>query len=373
MREALIVALFGFLSAVAVYAMLAFLRIRRKGEKGTVFLPKIVLIIGMISSLLMLSLALWTAFSGKELWVCVEFAALFLLASSLIIAQLNCRVFYDQDSFTVQNFFGVRRTYAYGDITAIRKGHTDTYLYVGKRRVTVEALRVGGKEFLAFARKQYRILHDGNAIPKKTKVRFDLFNGHIDNPTEFLVVYILGEVLVVLALIAALIYTFAPVSTKNAEQMQVCLQYFGRDEKDKQLVLMEEGGTLYYVPNIIDESSYKESIKEVCDGDTPLDIYAKKYTPEDRAAYYVIQSVQVEGREILSIADVQRMHRQEYIPLVIVAAVFTVLWSAIICLSIIVGRNPNKYGKQVVRLFFKDGYVKYDLEKQKVYRMKKGG
>ena len=45
--------------------------------------------------------------------------------------------------------------------------------------------------------------------------------------------------------------------------------------------------------------------------------------------------------------------------LVIIAAVMCLAWGALVAFSIIIGRNPKRFSKRVIRLFFKDGYVKY--------------
>lgn len=44
---------------------------------------------------------------------------------------------------------------------------------------------------------------------------------------------------------------------------------------------------------------------------------------------------------------------------IIIAIVIDVICALYIAMTIIVGRNPQKFGKRFVRLFFKEGYVRY--------------
>ena len=45
--------------------------------------------------------------------------------------------------------------------------------------------------------------------------------------------------------------------------------------------------------------------------------------------------------------------------MILLPIAFAVIWGVLVVGSIIVGRDPKKYGKRIVRLFFKDGYVRY--------------
>ena len=45
--------------------------------------------------------------------------------------------------------------------------------------------------------------------------------------------------------------------------------------------------------------------------------------------------------------------------LVVFVAGLCLVWGAFVVCSIIEGRNPRKFSKRFVRLFFKDGYIKY--------------
>lgn len=37
--------------------------------------------------------------------------------------------------------------------------------------------------------------------------------------------------------------------------------------------------------------------------------------------------------------------------------IFFVLWSAFVVASVVIGRNPKKYSKRMIRFFFQDGYT----------------
>ena len=85
------------------------------------------------------------------------------LGATLIIAFANCRISYDEDGFVAKNFFGVKRKFTYDQVTAIKENMHEDYIYVGKRRVMIDEFSVGGKEFIAYVKKRYRTLHNGQA------------------------------------------------------------------------------------------------------------------------------------------------------------------------------------------------------------------
>ena len=125
------------------------------------------------------------------------------LGGDIILGYFNCRVAYREEDFTVRNFWGVKRTYIYDQITGIQgtaKSRT-IRLHVGGKVVKLEDFAVGREQFLSFAKKQYRKGHNGEAIPVLPPKK-DLFNGNVENPVD----QIAGYVIVTLVLLAALVF-----------------------------------------------------------------------------------------------------------------------------------------------------------------------
>lgn len=54
-----------------------------------------------------------------------------------------------------------------------------------------------------------------------------------------------------------------------------------------------------------------------------------------------------------------RLRREHSKPVMIISSAIGVLLVAYIAGTIIVGRNPRKFGKKIVAIFFKDGYIRY--------------
>ena len=119
--EYVIIGLSFFLIPIIMSGIVAFLRQPKKREKGKVCLPKSLVIIGLIASLVFLIPAFIIAFSDEPIWESIFFFAFSLLGITLIIAFINCRISYDEDGFVVKSFFGIKRHFTYGQITGIKE------------------------------------------------------------------------------------------------------------------------------------------------------------------------------------------------------------------------------------------------------------
>ncbi len=342
---------------IIVHGVLALISMPKKAEKGKVYCSKFFAVLGVICSILFLIPTLITAFLNESVWLTLIFFAFSLLSATLIIAFINCRITYDEDSFVVKNFFGIKRRYTYDQITAIRKEMRDVCFYIGKRKVNVDGFMVGGNEFVAFAKKRYRSLHQGRAIPDIHKVKYDLFNGNVYNPGEFLFVLILGSLLGLASTVLAVWYTFFyTYSTDNTLQQQVIFEECTLSGEE---MILKSADEQIYKIDLIDDQSFISEMESLSDGKTSVTVYSRAITPSDEEDYYWVRAIFCGDEYLLSFDKVNEMHRQEYWPLVLIAAILAVGMASTVTGTIIVGRNPKKYGKKIVKLFFKDGYVKY--------------
>ena len=119
-----------------------------------------------------------------------------LLGAGFIIAFINCRISYDEDGFVARNFFGAKRRFTYDQLTAIKENMREAYLYNGERKVLIDELSVGGRDFITYAKKRYRTIHNGQALPKIKKSKRDIFNGNVEDAAGFIFAYILMSVLI---------------------------------------------------------------------------------------------------------------------------------------------------------------------------------
>lgn len=133
-------------------------------DEQTVILPKFFLVVGIVCSSMFLLLFLYSLFRlamGKAaIWLVFS-----LLSVSVVIAYINCRISFDEAYFTAWDFWGAKHTYNYVDITAMQGKEGTVKLYIGNHVVRINGFAVGKRQFISFAKKQYRKAHDGTAIP----------------------------------------------------------------------------------------------------------------------------------------------------------------------------------------------------------------
>ena len=324
-------------------------------KKHKVYLPKLLLALGLVSSTVFLVPTLITAFSYEPLWVTVGFSLFSLLGASLIIAFINCRISYDENGFSAKNFFGIRKSFTYEQVTAIKENMRETYIYIGKRRVMIDEISIGGSEFVTFVKNKYRKLHKGQPLPKIPKNKHDIFNGNVNDTAGFVAGYIIMGVFI-LAFAVFCVWHVYFSSNANTVEQQLTFIHYAIDDND--VILYPTDGQLYKI-RFTDNQFNKDAVKSVCDGKTPVTVYSKKVTPDDEDDYFSVKAIFVEDTCILSFEETERLHIQEYKPLVFVPLVMAAVWGPFVVLSIMTGRNPKKFSKRIVKLFFKDGYVKY--------------
>lgn len=349
------------LISVVVNGILRYLRENKQAEYGKVHLPKLIGVLGMGASVLFLIPTVITAFTEDSLGLSFFFFLFSMLSASLIVGYVNCRISYDEEGFVAKSFFGIKRKYTYDQVTAIKENTHESYLYVGKRRVMVDEFSIGGKEFIKLVKKKYRTMHNGESLPKIYKTKHDIFNGHVRDSGQFLAVYILLGVICLGLLIFSIVYAyFSPASANNTVKQSV--SFVSCDVSNDTVILTSADRQIYKI-RFIDDRFDTESIRSICDGKSIVTAYSKEMTPEDADPYYSIRAIETQGHFLLSFAETERLHRQENTMLVLFMAGMCLIWGAVVAFSIIVGRNPQKFSKRFVRLFFKDGYIRYDIPK----------
>ena len=351
-----ILAASALLAVLFVAGIISAIYARNRSDRGRVYLPGLFAWIGGICGGLFLVPTLIVLLGTDESpWLSFAFLCFSMLGGSLSLAHLNCRITYDEESFTHKNFLGIKRTYAYTEITGIREKNHEDILYLGRRRAMIDEFSVGGTEFLLMAKKRYRALNGGRAIPEVKSKRKDVFNGHVDDAGGLIFVYILigGLFAGFLGFMVTYVY-FMPPTAETCERMEMVFDYW--DGNDSSLALHPGEGTLCRLRDL-DGSVDPEPIKAICDGQTPVTVYVDLIKPDDGEPFYDVRALAVDGQYLFSFEDARRIHRKEGLPLVLIAAGFAVLWAVFVFFSIRVGRNPERYSKRVIRLFFKDGYV----------------
>lgn len=279
-----------------------------------------------------------------------------LLGLSLIIGYVNCRITYDENSFTYKNFWGVKRTFKYDEITAIEDFEMDIKLYVGKYKVKIDDSAVGKNEFLTFAKKQYRIKNDGKAIPK-AEMGSDIFKGNIEQAGIMIFLYVLIGLLF-LAMIVFVMIDFMPVTAKDLEYKTLSFESYEVQE-GYLLLYTAENTECYSIPAYCELLENPESFIELCNSGKSFEV-GYRFDEENDVRYYDVHSIAGQDEQVYLTPEIVHSYRCEDIwKLYLIFGVLGLLYFAFVAMSIYVGRNPERFSRKFVRLFFDDQYVRY--------------
>ena len=136
-------------------------------KKGLVSYSKFFLIHGIIFIVISLIFAYLTRSSDKNFALFVILLAPFLCGSFFIILYINCRINYNDDTFTSKNFFGIKHKYSYHQITGIQEKKNGTYIILGEKKIMVDSQARGKDAFIIFVCQKYKKIHNGRFIPIK--------------------------------------------------------------------------------------------------------------------------------------------------------------------------------------------------------------
>ena len=180
-----------------------------------------------------------------------------------------------------------------------------------------------------------------------------LFHGHVNRPGEFLFIYIMGGIVavVIFVLLAKYVFFWAEQDEKVTSRQIVFESYF-IDSGDTYLVSSDD---------LLFEVSGKwqdlDSLKYVFEKSATITVFSKPMKSKNTGEYYSIKAL-YDGEEcLLSFEEASKLHIAKTWPLMLFPLTFTLIWALLFAGTIIVGRNPSRYSKRIVRLLFKDGYI----------------
>ena len=130
-----------------------------KTKDGKVILSKIVLIIGALLTLACLIPIIILALKGSVFHEIIFLGFFCLFGVFIMLGYFNCRIYYDDDGFTHRNIIGIKKRYDYADVSGIRKSEKQTYVFVGKKKILVDAFAVGGHDFIKFINRKYNQIY----------------------------------------------------------------------------------------------------------------------------------------------------------------------------------------------------------------------
>lgn len=337
----------------AVSALLGYMRKPKEPKGQTVALPALMAVIGGIAGVFFGGLTVWAAMDDAGIFERSVFLLFALLGVGMVLAYVNCRIHYDKQGFTVKNLWGITRSYTYDDITWL-KGTKDVKLYVGERVVRIDEMAVGKTEFLCHAEARYRKTHGGRGIPIKPpngKRNFDLFNGNVENPGEFIAVYAVLMAYVLFSL-GLMVYTFVPPEAEDLTYSTVQVERYEVEENTLWLYANEEK-LPYDIWQYTTSLEDAEEFLQLCEKGEPITLGYLSYSEHHKVHY----AEDARGTVYLTMEAAQEAERPNNQKAFLCIGGMALIMLLLIAASIYVGRHPERVGPRVVRLFFKEGYV----------------
>ena len=182
-----------------------------------------------------------------------------------------------------------------------------------------------------------------------------IFHGHVIDPAVFMIIYVLiGIVITVLAiLLARHVFFWADKNASTLEQ-QVVFESFSFEGSDTRLLSSDK--QIYRISGKWQE---KESLEYICSRGDAITVFSQVMNSDKEGSFYSVKALYSGNNCLLSFEEANHMHIYVTWPVMLVPAVLAIMWALFIAGSIKVGRNPSRYSKRVIRLFFKDGYIRY--------------
>lgn len=203
------------------------------------------------------------------------------------------------------------------------------------------------------AKKKSKHMHSPAAAPKPW---FDVFNGNVANPGEFIFIYALIGIMC----IATLIFFAVSSSPKSEDDLQHANVTFVRYEKhEENLCLYTKGSEKYYsIPGYHETMTNLERFLSLCEDNS---IFYVGYTDYPRAdtPHFALESItDMEGSIYLTVDAVHAYRNHDAPAFYAIFGGMTIIWFMVVVISVYIGRHPENFSRRTIRLFFNDGYVR---------------
>ncbi len=344
---------FGCLSVGILAALLYGIGLLKKRQtehnENTVVLPAFIPWLGVLCAVIFQIPGVVSLLQNDSAVTVSCFYAFSLVGAAITVTSAGWKITYDQQSFTVRGYWGTKRSYTYDGITGIRGLHKQVTLRMGKHSVRIDALARGKDSFIDHARKCYRTLHNGNAIPKDEAVKCDIFNGNILNPGEFLFIFIL-----LFVFFLALFVFYAFMTAKTHPTATATVNFSSYEIKDDILrAYTKEDPLRYQIPGYDTILQHPEAFYAACDAGKSFTV---SYEIFDNR-YGVRSIVGEDGIVYLKEADVAAAAKASAATGYWAIGIINLVWAAVALLTIYMGRHAEKFSRKTLRLFFKDAYI----------------
>lgn len=166
----------------AVALFLTFSTLDKRLERSVVRMNGAYLAVGILSVLIFAFISIY-GFIRNDTGLGIFMLVLSVLSSSLNVAFVNCRIFYDNSGFTVRNFFGRKRTVLYSEITDVEIG-IDVIISSGEKRVKIADYTVGRQDFFDVLMPQIEHILNRNMKKIVVPLKVRKFRDSVHRPGE---------------------------------------------------------------------------------------------------------------------------------------------------------------------------------------------
>ena len=234
----------------------------------------------------------------------------------------------------------------------------ESFLYVGKKKISFNILHHNGPAFIKAVRHGYRSVHSGNALPDMGNIlrAGTGFRAHVHNPGEFLFIFFMLVVFIAGAGIWCTVYLARPITAEDGDSYE--LTFSAWEVAQEQLIL-----TSPQMPEtfVIDEYetylSHFDSLQKNCNGTTVFSVCAKWINPDKGPSYYRVLALSSPREAYWTFEDSTAVNREGIPSLIALFGTFLLVILALSALTYVVGCNPQKFPKWLVHSLFKKGAI----------------
>lgn len=323
----------------------------RLKKNGVVTLSPIALVIGVLCDIFFLIFII-LSINSKSYGIAIGFCIFELLGLSLIVAYVNCRIYYEPNQFTYKNFFGLKRTYKYSEITGIKYGASDTIIYIGKKKVLVDSM-ADSKNFLKLVNS--KTSHSVKNIKSK------LFNDNVYNPGEFIFAYSIVPLFIIGVMIFLNILG-KPLKLEDLNCITTKITFYNEyinDEGNTHLELSLEG----YNPNFViyfyqEDMENFSQFESAVSSEVDFNIYFDKSVEDfENTGSGVDMLTDIDGNTYLSLDTTNARDKENLTTVNVIMSILLVAMIIFMLIAFYVMSHADRF-PNATKLFVKDSYIK---------------
>lgn len=321
-------------------------------KNGVVSISPIALVVGIIC-VIVFSIFTILSLISKSYGTAIGFSVFVLLGLSLIVAFINCRIYYEPNQFTYKNFFGLKRTYKYSEITGIKYGTSDTIIYVGKKKILMDSM-ADSKNFLRLVKSKTNQSVKG--------VREKLFNDNVYNSGEFIFAYSIVPIFIIGVMIFLNILG-KPLKLEDLNCITTKITSYNEyinDEGNTHLELSLEG----YNPNFViyfyqEDMENFSQFESAVSSEVEFNIYFDKSVEDfENTGSGVAMLTDIDGNTYLSLDTTNARDKENLNIVNIMSSILLVSMIIFMLIAFYVMSHADRF-PNAIKWFVKEDYLKY--------------